>query len=473
MNKIINRIHKMDIVTKASLVYILVGFFQKGISLISGPIFTRLLSTQEYGVLSVFNSWIDVLGVVAMLSLSAGVYNNGMMDYENERDEFTFSLLILSNIATSIIGVIFYIFKDQVITVLNIPKELIAVMFVVFFFSPALSFWTARQRYEYKYKFSCIVTVLSTFLAVLSSIIIVYFEENDKVIYKIKSEKTVLLLFWIVAYLYIAYKSKFKIKIKYWKYALKFNLPLIPHYLSNYILNSMDRVMIANLVNTTAAAIYSVAYSAAFMIQIFWQSVNAAILPLIYEKIKAKKEKDIQSKVFPFICLYGILCVFVSCVAPELFLILAPPSYYEGIYLVPILSIGVFFTGVYCLFANVEFYYKSTKAVAINSILAAIFNIVLNYIFIKKIGYTAAAYTTSICYIFQTILHYINYRKVPVKIYNEKKLLSLISFVVIACMVCIPLYSNTIVRYSVICIIVVLAIFFRNKLINLYKSIKG
>jgi O-antigen/teichoic acid export membrane protein len=469
-----NKFKKLDIVVKASLAYVLVGFIQKGISLISGPIFTRILSQTDYGLFSAYNSWYELIGVIAMLSLSAGVYNNGLLEFEDDRDAFTFSLLILSNVSTVIVLICGLIRKDYTVEIIGLPQNLLLIMVISYFFSPALIFWTTRQRYEYKYIKPCIVTVASTVIAVGFSIVITSISaESEKLFNKVWSEKGILLIFWVTAYVYIAYKAKFKLKIEYWKYALKFNLPLIPHYLSNYILNSIDRVMILNLVDSVSAAIYSVAYSAAFLIQIFWQSVNSAILPITYESIKNNQENDIESRTLPFLAIYGGLCVFVAFIAPELMAFLAPESYHEGIYLIPIMVMGVFLTGLYCLFANVEFYYKSTKFIALNSILSATLNIILNYFFIIKFGYMAAAYTTVLSYLLQTILHYINYRRVSRRIYDEKKILFVTFAVFGGCILCIPLYTHTIVRYVILVVIVILVFVNRNKLINIYKNLKN
>ncbi len=461
--EIIKKIKTMDKVTKASIAYVLVAFFQKGITVISGPIFTRILSVNEYGILSVYNSWFEMIGVLTMLSLSSGVYNNGLLEFKDDRNIFTYSLLILSNIATISVAIFFLICQKIIIKLFAMPTSLIYLMFLCYLFMPAMSFWIARQRYEYKYKLSCIVTAVSTFLAVCVSVIFTYIISDNKVIMKLWSEKIVFFLFWIVLYSSISIKAKFKINLSYWKYALSFTLPLIPHYLANYILNGIDRIMILNMIGKSSAAIYAVAYSAAFMVQIFWQSINAAILPLTYENIKAGNYKNIEKVVLPYVCVYGCLCIVVSFIAPEIMYILAPSEYRDGQFLIPILTVGVFLTGLYCLFANVEFYYRSTKPIAANSIIAAILNIFLNYIFIKYYGYKTAAYTTLFCYMIQTLLHYRNYRKVSQKIYDEKKLLIIFGIVVIVNFAGLPLYEYRLVRYLLLLVMGFIAIIFWKK----------
>ena len=81
---------------KASLGYFFASIVTKGIAYITTPIYTRMLTSDEYGKVSVFLTWQNVLGIIAMFSLSHGVFNNGMADYKNERDSYSFSMLIFS-----------------------------------------------------------------------------------------------------------------------------------------------------------------------------------------------------------------------------------------------------------------------------------------------------------------------------------------------------------------------------------------
>jgi O-antigen/teichoic acid export membrane protein len=96
---------------KASLWFTICSILQKGISFITVPIFTRMLSTEEYGVISLFSSWQSVLSIFATLNLSYQIFNNGMVKYENDRDGYTTAMLGLSNLTTTILFVVYLIFR--------------------------------------------------------------------------------------------------------------------------------------------------------------------------------------------------------------------------------------------------------------------------------------------------------------------------------------------------------------------------
>ena len=75
----------LPIQVKASLWFLICSFLQKGISTISTPIFTRLLSTEEYGQYSAFSSWLEILTIFVCLQLSAGVYQQALIKFDKER----------------------------------------------------------------------------------------------------------------------------------------------------------------------------------------------------------------------------------------------------------------------------------------------------------------------------------------------------------------------------------------------------
>ncbi len=98
--------------------------------------------------------------------------------------------------------------------------------------------------------------------------------------------------------------------------------------------------------------------------------------------------------------------------APEAISILAPRSYHGAIWVIPPVAASVFFMFLYNLFGNVEFYFEENKFIMIASVLGAVLNIILNYIFVPLCGYIAAGYTTLFCYIVYSLSHYIFMKKV-------------------------------------------------------------
>ena len=111
------------------------------------------------------------------------------------------------------------------------------------------------------------------------------------------------------------------------------------------------------------------------------------------------------------------------------------------------------------------------------SCVGAVANIVLNYVFIRIFGYHAAGYTTLACYIMFAIAHYAVYRKIIKEkeietIYDIKNIVLISIFVLIAMIAILFTYNYTIIRYSIIALIIVIAIVKRKTVIEIIKRLK-
>lgn len=458
---------------KASIAYLIANVVNKSLSYITTPIFTRMMTPEEYGQVSVFITWMSIIGIVSMYCLCYGVFNNGMMDYSEDRDRFTFSLLILSNVITIICGVFMIVFQKQISNLLGISLPLILLMIGVFLTQPAYGFWSARQRYEYKYKNSSVLSVVSAIISPFAAILFIYLFPQNKVLSRIFAGESVLLIIYIVLYIYIAIKAKGKIQLSYWKYALIFNAPLIPHYLSTYLLNGADKIMIAELVSDSSAAFYNVAYSVAAVVTILWTSVNASLIPFTYERCKKKDYRAISNVTQPLVTVFAVACVFVIMLAPEVVSIMATREYLEAIYVIPPIVGGVFFQTQYYIYSTVVYYHKKAYFVMIASVTATVLNVVLNYIFIPLFGYFAAGYTTLFCYIVQAFIDYIAMRKiVGQSIYNMKYMTALSAMIVIISLGSNALYKYPIIRYFIMALMIILAVIFRKTLMSTLSIIR-
>ena len=475
MGKILNKFKNSSQAVKASMALLFANLVLKGLSLISGPVFTRIMSEEQYGIVSTFTSWENLLTVIITLNLAMGVFNNGMLDFKDDRDSFLFSLLTIST--CSAIGgfFIFLIFQKPLLDLFEIPAIAVYLMFLKFLFVPAYSYWGGRQRYEYKYKALTIITIVSAVSSLSFGIIgVLLVDASNAAIARFIAMEGVSILIGVFFFFFIAIKAKFQFNKKYCIYALKFNVPLIPHYLSMYVLSSSDRIMITKMIDTSATAIYSVAYTVASVITIVWQSLEASLSPWIYEKLNKEQKTPVRKLTIDIIIAFAGMCIGCTLLAPEIMSILAPASYSAGIYVIPPVAAGVFFTAMYSIYLRIELFYKQTGFATIATTIAAALNIALNYVFIGIFGAVAAGYTTMACYAFLALFHYLNVRKKGYSdIINNKAFLLISVLVIIASSIISLLYSYLIFRIMLIVFFMIIAIWKRKTIIGLLKIKKG
>lgn len=475
IKKLTDKWYSMPEAAKASAAFVISSLLLKGINFITIPIFTRIINTSEYGIIAEYNSWVSIFEVIALLGLtSAGIVNVGLNDYKNSRNQYISSLLTICNTATLLTFVVIfllkYIFKGNFL----LPDNLLILMFIYFIFNPAQIFWLFKQRYEYKYKLATVISIASAVTSQIVSVIFVVNATSDNLAeIKLWSSNLTLMFFSVPIYVYLLIKGRSFFNKDIWKQTIPFALSLIPHYLAQHIMSSADRIMIANLSDRSDAGIYSIVLNIGIITTIVWNSINASLIPYIYEKLNEKNYTKINNAVIPIMLCYALFCVLIAIVAPEIMKILAPDEYYSGIYAVSPVIAASFLTALYNIYANIEFYHKKSFHIALATVISAVVNIALNAALIPHFGFTAAAYTTLISNIVLVYIHYTGYKKShPEKVYNDKVILLIAIGCIVICEAVGLLYTNSLVRYVLAAAACLLTVIFRKKLLRIIRQLK-
>lgn len=473
LNKILQKIRNIPKGVKSSVAFFIASMVSVGMAYIVTPIYTRIMSSEEFGQVSVFLTWLSIFGIIAMFCLSYGVFNNGMLDYKTDRDGYSLSMLALSNTITIVFSIILISVYPLIEQFINIDLPLIGVMILVFLTQPAYNFYLARKRYEYEYKPALIASIIVAILSPSVAIVAILTTSGSKVYARILGAELAFVAVYLVFYIIILIKGKFKINVSYWTYALKFNFPLIPHYLSIFLLDSVNKIMISKMVNDSATAYYSVASSVASIATIAWSAVNASLIPYTYEKCSTKDYKSISKITIPILILFAGISLIVIMLAPEVVAIMATADYWEAIYVIPPVVAGVFLKVQYFIYANIVYYHKKPKYVMYASLVAVIFNIGLNIVFIKLFGYLAAGYVTLIAYLIQATLNYFAMKKVvKEKVYNMRFIGILTGVVIFIAILSNLIYDFAIIRYLLLIVTLAIAFIFRKRIIQIFSLLR-
>ncbi|NSE01625.1 oligosaccharide flippase family protein [Fusicatenibacter saccharivorans] len=92
MNKILKKYNDIPIAAKAALWFVFCNVLQKCVALITTPVFTRLMTPDQYGQFSIYNSWLQIFTIITTLRLNWGVFNKGMSKYKEDRDVYTVTM---------------------------------------------------------------------------------------------------------------------------------------------------------------------------------------------------------------------------------------------------------------------------------------------------------------------------------------------------------------------------------------------
>ncbi|NCC00799.1 MAG: hypothetical protein EOM34_08985 [Clostridia bacterium] len=475
--KLKTKYNNMAVPVRAAMWFMLCSIIPQVITVIMTAIFTRILSTNDYGISSNYSAWYNIFSIFITLNLNCGVYNNAMLKYEDKRDEYTSSMMGLS-LLLGIAGLtIIMLFHTQFSKIMTLPFSLLVCLALQCLFYNPYGCWMSRVKYEYNYKSLIKITLLVSILSPLLSVVFILFSEN-KAVGKVWGQNVIYIILGIVFYILAFSKSRKLYHKEYWTFALRFNLPLIPHYLSLVLLNQSDRVMITAMCGAAANGLYSVGYAAASLLLILNSGLTQALTPWCYSSMRDKQFHNTKKYISIICVVYAGIDLLFIMLAPEAIYFLAGSKYAQAVYVIPPVATSMYLIFLYNIYSIFEFFYEKTKPVMVCSTLSAVMNIALNYYFIPRHGFLAAGYTTLVCYLVNALLHVIVLRKVfnqqngsiyAVSIKNTFGIGLVQVFISIAIT---ALYPYTFVRWSIFAVVLVVAIIKRDFFLKLLKTIK-
>lgn len=480
IKRIIQKYKSITLPIKATIWYTICNIVQKAISLLTTPLFTRILTVDEFGEYSIYQSWLSLLMIFTTLTLNGGVFSKAMVEFSDDRDRYISSMQGLVTVLCFGWLCLFLVMHKSWEAVLGLPFFVIFFMFFQMLAKVSFEFWGGKRRFEYNYvPYVCFVIVFSILNVALSLISVLYF--SRKGLAKIYAEIFVTIGVFGIAYINNFKKGKsFYIK-KYWKYALAFSLPMLPYYISQMIFNQSDRIMIGHLLGQSDAALYSLAVNCSLTMLFVLDAIESSYLPWLYTKLAIIKKSKIHTIINvirntenSLMILVGGLLIILMLFSPELVFLMGSDKYQTSIWVIPPVVGSLYFLFQTKLFVAVEFYYENKSALLWSSIISAGLNIILNYLLLPKLGFVVAGYTTLFSYIVFSLINYYSCNKIKIigdndvdarSLFDGRYILSSsIGFVfIILCMEL--LYKFPAIRYLLILTLLMLIVWNRRKIV--------
>ncbi len=386
-------------ILKDSKNYFLGDIAIKGISFLAIPVLTRLLSPADYGIISVFNSYVGVLVVILPLYAYSAI---GRYYYEGKNDFGEFfgsSLAIVLALILPLFGGILY-YRNYFQSLLNFPVKLIPLLLGAVFLEILTSIYmqiTVPRKRSGEYS---IVNVLKVILGLGLSIYIIRQMSSERYAGRIYGQ---LIAGGIASsfYLYrIAQLIKIKVNWSHVKYIISYSIPLMFFPLGRFVLGYFDRIMINKMLDSSSAGLYSAGYNVALLISVISFALLAALDPYWMEYRKQNNFVKIDflvKNIFKIIIAFAFLLILFS---NEIVLLMMPRSYHSAVGIVPIVVIGYVFWAMFTIYMRSIAYTKKTIFISLATVLGGILNIIMNFIYIPKYGYIASAYTTVVSFFF-------------------------------------------------------------------------
>ena len=448
---------------KASVFYLLGNIVGQGVVLLSSAIFTRIMDKEAYGLVNTYSAWVLVLNTFIGLNLFITV-RNAYIDYREEYEKFVSSILLLS--LKAFVGFMVVIILAVKVFAINVDIFVILIAGIQAISVHTVNYQMAIYSMKNEYVKRTLLMVLPNIVNTILSVILVYVCTQNQYYGKIVGNAVGIFLFALLSIIEIFRKKWPEVNKEYYKYALAISVPAIFYTLSDLILMQSDRIMITSMVGAKETAVYSLVYNIGSILIALYTAINGAWTPWFYQKLAMSDFNEVRKVQKKYILLFFAISVSVLNVSPEVIKILSPKSYWYGINYVNLIVISSYLIFIYSFFTTYLMYHKKTARIAINTIISAVLNIVMNYFLIIKFKSIGAAYATIISYAILFALHFVAIQK------EERKNFAFLDMIISVIAICVYgcifflIKDLWLVRYTILSIIGILM------LIQIKKYIK-
>lgn len=396
---------------RTAYIYLVSNILNAVVPFLLLPILTRYLSPAEYGQIAMFQTLLA--GISTFIGLnSVGAANRKFYDGEvNEKvlKEYNGSCIQILLVSSVITFITIFIFKDKLSEFLAIPVlwiyASVLISILSFITSMRLGQWQIRSQAKWFGVLQVSSSVINMLLS-LFFVIIITQGAKGRIDALVISGGIVAIISGI-----LLYKDRLlKILIwkpKYLKEALSFGVPLIPHHIGFFLINSFDRFFINEKLGLTDAGVYMVAVQLSYAVAIIFDAINKAYVPWLFERLK-RNDYEEKKNIVKYTYIYYLILLFIAVVlfliGPFFVILIAGDKYVEAGRVIGLLCLGQVFGGMYLMVTNYVFFAKKTTQLSIVTITTGIVNIILLLILVGSFGMVGAAFSFAISRFIQFIM---------------------------------------------------------------------
>ena len=396
---------------RSGIGYTLGNILIKGINFLTLPIFSRLLSPEEFGVYNIFVSYDAILFVIMGLALHASI-QSANLEFRGQINRYTSSISLIYVGNALVFLAIVALFYRQLSNLLDLPPVAVILLVLGSFSTALITLYNTRVSLDYAYKKYLLVSACSSVSNVGVSLLLVLtvFREQRALGRMIGSVVPLFVIALLILFSFFR-KERPRPNRKYWRFGILYSLPIIPHGISQVLLAQFGRIMIRNMEGDAPAGIYSLAGNIKLVLTIITDSIATAWTTWFYARMDEGDKNGIQKRSVQLMGLFFVLTVGLMALSPELVFILGGKEYALAKFVAIPMVMDAFILFLYNIIVPSEYYSKKTSFIMVGTMAAAIINIVLNYVFILRFGFLAVGYTTLFAYVCYLVLHIIISRR--------------------------------------------------------------
>ncbi|MEO7157243.1 MAG: oligosaccharide flippase family protein [Vicinamibacterales bacterium] len=373
--------------------YTLANVANSAIPFLLLPVLTRVLSPEEFGLVTIFTTLMTAFGAFAGLSVH-GAVNVRYFDVHTRHARYVGTALVILGSSTFAVLVVVFLAAPWISGWSQIARPWLFLAVLAsgaqFVIQIRLVTWQVRRQPIRYGVFQVLQTALNLGLSLLLIIAGDMGAEGRFI-----GVVVAVLLFAAVGLLTLhrARQVEWGFDLAYAKDALRFGIPLIPHVVGGVLIAASDRLMVAKLMSVRDAGIYAAGMQIGLVIAVLADAMVKAIGPWLFASL-ARDDDMVKRNIvrMTYLCFIGIaaLSVAFSAAAPHL-LLLVGEQFRSSQDVVVYVALGAAFGGMYLMVVNYIFYAKRTEFLSAASLSVGTLNLIASYFLIGRYGAVGAA----------------------------------------------------------------------------------
>lgn len=358
------------------------------------PLYTRVLTTTEYGTYDLVSTTIQLILPILSVNIFEALVRYLMDETVDKRQAITIGakLCFFSCIIFTIL-----IMVNKIIGLITILNDY-SIITIVFFFSSAFYQYTTSVAKGMEYvNYMAIAGVISTIVMIIGNIIFLLWFQIGIFGFFISSIISQIIpaifIFWrlnIGSYIQIKIEKKVQTSM------IKYSTPLVLNTVGWWMNNALDRYAVTFICGTAVNGIFSVAYKIPTILatvqQIFIQAWQISAI-----KEYSNDSKEFYGKMMNFINIaMGSTCMVLIFSTKLLAKFLYGKDFYQAWKYVPFLLVSGVLNSASGVLGPILSADKNSKSLGISTFLGALINLVLNFTLVYLIGPQGAAIATVI-----------------------------------------------------------------------------
>lgn len=383
------------------------------------PLYTRVLSNADYGIVDLIVQTANLLIPIVSLGIANGVIRFGLDKNNNSSDVFS------TGFFTILIGFVIFLLLEPLMSKIKYISDFTALIYIFVLMSSLRSlcsqFIRSKQLVRL-YAFDGVLSTITTIVFNILYLIVLKLGINGYVLAIISSDfLSVCFLFYTASlYKFIKLKSKRKSTSKS---MLKYSIPLIPSTIFWWITNVSDRYIVAYFHGTQANGLYALSYKIPTIVTLLSSIfLEAWQLSAASEKDTKYRERFFTNVFKSYASLIIISASFLILSVKAITKILVSDAFYASWQYVPFLVMATTFSCLATFLGSIYFVEKKSNLSLVTTFMGALINIILNFILIPRYGVNGAGFATFISYASVFIIRAANTRKFIKINWNSKKL---------------------------------------------------